>query len=366
MHRRMFPDAHTSVLNMTLEEKVGQLFIVRPAISGNATEFTDEFKKIIDKYHPGGILLAAANIKSKDQLTKLISDYKAYDKLMPFVISDEEGGLVARVAKSKILPTTETSFGYSNAHAVGDTGDVSKAVNMGNVIGSYLAGLGINGDYAPVADVNSNPNNPIIGTRAFGDTAARVTEMVGGFLDGMRPHNVLTCTKHFPGHGDTATDTHLGAAIVYKTWEEMLECEIVPYIDNMGKYDMVMVAHIIADKIDPGVPASLSYEIVTNKLRKELGFEGIITTDGMEMGAVTSLYSPGEACKHAIKAGCDMICCPAELKINDDDTDAQKLYNGFVSSFNTILNAVKSGEIPESQLNKSVARIMIAKRKLYA
>lgn len=348
----------SSIANMSLEEKIGQLFIVRPAITASPTEFTDDFKYIIDAYHPGGILLAGANIKSKDQLTKLISDYKAYDKLKPLIISDEEGGLVARVAKSGILPSSQTSFGYTNAHKVGDTGDVSKAVHMGDVIGSYLAELGINGDYAPVADVNSNPNNPVIGTRAFGDTADRVTEMVGGFLDGMAPHKVLTCVKHFPGHGDTATDTHVGAAIVYKTWDQMLECEIIPYIDNKGKYDMVMVAHIIADKIDPGVPASLSYEIVTNKLRKELGFEGVITTDGMEMGAVANEFTPGEACVKAIKAGCDMICCPAGI---DDDLRA-----GFISSFNAVLAAVKSGEISESQIDKSVARIMAAKKKAYS
>lgn len=358
MSRRLFfQNGKRDCLGMTLEEKVGQLFIIRPDLTASLTEFTDDFKYIIDTYHPGGILLAAQNITSKNQLTTLINSYKAYDKLMPLIISDEEGGVVARVAKSGILPSSQTSFGYANAHAVGDTGNPNNAYHMGDVIGSYLAELGINGDYAPVADVNSNPDNPVIGKRAFGDTVEVVNEMVWGFLDGMNQHNVLTCLKHFPGHGDTATDTHVGAALVTKTWDQMLECEIVPYIANKGEYDMVMVAHIIAEQIDPGVPASLSYEIVTNKLRKELGFQGIITTDGMEMGAISNFNTPGEAAVKAIKAGCDMICCPAEL---DGSIRA-----GFIQAYNAILNAVKTGEISESQINKSVARIVKAKKKAY-
>lgn len=346
------------LLPTTLEQKVGQLFVVRPDITTSLTEFTQDFKNIIDQYHPGGILLAAQNISSKTQLTTLINQYKAYDSLRPLVISDEEGGKVARVAKSGILPSSQTSFGYADAHAVGDTGNVANAVHMGDVIGGYLASLGINGDYAPVADVNSNPNNPIIGTRAFGDTAARVSEMVGGFLDGMAPHNVMNCLKHFPGHGDTSTDTHVGLAIVYKTWEEMLQCEIIPYIDNLDKTDMVMVAHIIAETIDPGVPSSLSYQVVTGKLRNELGFEGVVTTDGMEMGAISQNYTPGQAALKAIQAGCDMICAPAELN--------GSLREGFIQAYNTILTAVQTGVITESRLDESIARIVKLKDKLYA
>lgn len=341
----------------TIEQKVGQLFVIRPIITGSATEFTQGFKDLIDQYHPGGILLAAANISSKTQLTTLINQYKAYDSLRPLVISDEEGGLVARVDKSGILPSSQTTFGYSTAHAVGDTGNVANAIHMGDVIGGYLASLGINGDYAPVADVNSNPNNPIIGTRAFGDTAARVTEMVSGFLDGMAPHNVMNCLKHFPGHGDTSTDTHVGMAIVYKTWEEMLQCEIIPYIDNLYKTDMVMVAHIIAEAIDPGVPSSLSYPVVTGKLRNELGFDGVVSTDGMEMGAIANEYTPGEASLKAIQAGCDMICCPGDLD--------GSLLDGFIDGFNTIVNAVKTGVLSEERLDESVARIVRLKDKLY-
>lgn len=344
---------------MTLEEKIGQLFIVRPSISGSDTEFNDNMKSIIDQYHPAGILLKGANIKTKDQLTKYINAYKAYDTLKPLIISDEEGGVVARVAKSGILPASQTSFGYSNAHAVGNTGDVNNAIHMGDVIGKYLSGLGINGDYAPVADINSNPNNPIIGTRAFGDTPARVTEMVVGFLEGMAPHNVLTCLKHFPGHGDTSTDTHTEAAIVTKTWEQMLECEIIPFKENMHKTDMIMVAHIIAQNIDPDTPASISYEIITNKLRNELGYNGIVTTDGMEMAAITNDHTAGEAALAAIKAGCDMICCPS-------DTGIEGLLDDFVNAYNAILNAVKSGEITEARIDESVNRIMKAKNKVYS
>lgn len=318
---------------MTLEEKIGQIFIVRPAISGSLTEFNDNMKSIIDQYHPAGILLKGANITSKTQLTTYINEYKAYDRLKPLIFSDEEGGLVARVAKSGILPSSQTSFGYSNAHAVGDTGNINNAIHMGDVIGKYLSSLGINGDYAPVADVNSNPNNPIIGTRAFGDTPERVTEMVSGFLDGMAPHNVLTCLKHYPGHGDTSTDTHTDAAIVTKTWAQMLECEIIPFRDNMNKADMIMVAHIIAQNIDPDTPASISYELITNKLRNELGYNGIITTDGMEMAAITNGHTAGEAALAAIKAGCDMICCPS-------DSGTEGVLADFVDAYNTILNAV--------------------------
>lgn len=358
MRRRTFQGNKSFVSEMTLEEKVGQLFIVRPDITSSLTTFSDDFKYIVDTYHPAGILLANQNITSKNQLTTLINDYKAYDKLMPLIISDEEGGRVARIAKSGILPSSQTSFGFNNALAVGNSGNVDNAIHMGDVIGGYLEGLGINGDYAPVADVFSNPANTVIGNRAFGTDTQTVTVMVRGFLEGIGEHNVLSCLKHFPGHGDTSTDTHTSAALVTKTWDEMMACEIAPYLGIMDKADMIMVAHIIAEKLDPGVPASLSYNVVTGKLRNELGYKGIITTDGMEMAAVANGRTPGQAALQAIKAGCDMICCPAELN--------GSIREGFIQAHTMICDAVRSGEISEAQLNESVTRIMKAKMKVYA
>ncbi|MBR0257299.1 MAG: DUF3459 domain-containing protein, partial [Synergistaceae bacterium] len=216
-------------------------------------------------------------------------------------------------------------------------------------IASYLKDYGFNLDFAPVADVNTNPENIVIGDRAFSDNPATVSKLVGEFLDGLHTHNIAGCIKHFPGHGDTKGDTHKGYVSVFKTWDELLRAEIIPFRDNLKKTDTVMTAHITMKNIThDDLPASLSYEIVTGKLRNELGYDGVIITDAFNMGAVADNYRSSEAAILAIEAGNDIVLMPHDYR----------------EAFAGVLEAVESGRISEARINESVERIARLKKKM--
>ena len=226
---------------------------------------------------------------------------------------------------------------------IGSTGDTELAYDAGSTIGKYIREYGFNLDFAPVADVNTNPDNIVIGTRAFGSDPELVSRMVSAFLDGLHKQQVFGTIKHFPGHGDTTNDTHTGYVAVYKTWEELLEAEIIPFRDNLGKTDLVMTAHITMKNVtSEDVPATLSHEIITGKLRKELGYDGVVITDAMNMGAILNDYPSGEAAVRAIEAGADIILTPHD----------------YAESFNAVLEAVRSGRISQARINESVLRIL--------
>ena len=223
----------------------------------------------------------------------------------------------------------------------------SAAHYVGKTIGTYLKKYGVNLDFAPVSDVNSNPDNPVIGKRAFSSDPETVSKMVSHALDGFHEAGVMATIKHFPGHGDTANDTHTGYVRLDKSWDELKKCELIPFADNFAKTDMVMASHITLPEVtSDGLPASLSREIITDKLRNEMGYDGVVITDSMEMGAITRAYG-AESAAMAVKAGCDIVLMP--------------LY--FEESFEAVLKAVENGEIPEDQINASVLRILTLKEK---
>ena len=344
---------------LSTEEKVGQLFIVRPDqldmsidpdySSGSATVqyITDDMAQVLKDYHIGGVIIFSGNLRSPDQLYEMTADIDSASRILPFISVDEEGGTVARIASSRSKGFNVKR--YSSAAAVGSSGDPDEAWYMGYEIGAYLSDLGFNLDFAPVADVNTNPRNPVIGNRAFSRDPYTASEMVCAFIEGMHEYGVLTCTKHFPGHGDTSSDTHSGYVAVYKTWDELQDSELIPFVDSFDKTDLVMVAHITLPNItDDGLPASLSYELVTEKLRNELGYEGLVITDALAMGAIAKNYSPSETALLAFKAGCDLLLDPGNLP----------------ESYEAILGAVSSGEIPMERLDESVIRILKAKSRL--
>lgn len=336
--------------DMTLTEKVGQLFNVRPeALSPSTTGYvpvgTEEMKAVFKEYPCGSITLYAGNIKTPTQLkdlTSFLHDLGNY----PLLCIDEEGGRVARIAKN-------TQFNvpvYESMEAIGNTGDPGNAFSAGESIGSYLLSYGLDIDLAPVCDVNTNPENIVIGDRAFGSNPYLVAEMSSQFLLGLRNSKVEGCLKHFPGHGDTSNDTHYGYAESDKTWGEISECEMIPFRKGIeAGAKMVMTAHISLPYVTGELtPSTLSPLILQEKLRRELGFRGVIITDSMAMGAVTRQFSPDEAAILAIEAGVDIILDPEDYK----------------TAFKAVMDAVASGRITEETINERVGRVLELKKSI--
>lgn len=338
---------------MSLREKVGQLFIVRPeALAENSNAETapatdrvdDAVISRIEEYPVGGIALFSRNITSAEQLPMFISDLQSSSKYPLFIAVDEEGGRVARIANSDFFNVAS----YKSMEDIGKSGDASKAEEVGRQIGSYLKELGFNLDFAPVADTNTNPQNIVIGDRSYGSDPALVARMVSAQLDGMHDSGIMGTLKHFPGHGDTKDDTHSGYVSIEKTWDELKECELVPFITALPKADMVMVSHITAVNVTSDkLPTSMSETMITGKLRNELGYDGVIITDAMAMGAVADNYTSAEAAVTAVKAGVDIVLMPQNLD----------------EAFNGVMNAVTDGKISMERLDESVLRILKMKAK---
>lgn len=344
--------------NMTLKEKIGQMFYVRLESLDTTIHWKtyadlqenpmhDLNKTIRDvnaKYPIGGLILYAWNIKDKPQLAKLISDIRALNG-KPLLCIDEEGERIARIAKNENFDVEV----IGPMADIGKTGDPKNAYHAGNVIGTYLTKYGFDIDFAPVADVNTNPDNIIIGDRAFSDKPEVAAPMVVSYLQGLKDAGVTGCVKHFPGHGDTKTDTHFGYASTQKTWAEMLQCEMVTFKAGIDwGCQLIMTAHIGTPNVTGSdVPATMSSVILQDKLRGELGYQNIIITDGMEMGAITTQYSSEEAAVNSIKAGVDIVLGP----------------KNFVPAFEAVLKAVEKGTITEERINQSVRRILKMKKQ---
>lgn len=341
---------------MSLEEKVGQLFIVRPeALAGKlssknaaapaVTKISKTIKNNLRKYHIGGVVMFSQNIVTPSQITKLNKDLQKNAKTGLFICVDEEGGPVARIANSRNFKVKK----YASMQAVGKTGKASKAKAACYTIGKYLKKYRFNLDFAPVADVNTNPKNIVIGKRAFGNSPGLVSSMVDAGIKGFHRAGIMACVKHFPGHGDTKGDTHTGCVSVNRTWAQLNKRELLPFKKAItSPADMIMVAHITANKAaGDGLPASLSRRMITKRLRGSLKYKGVVITDSMEMGAIAKNYSSGESAVMAIQAGADIILMPRNFK----------------EAYQAVCQAVRSGKIQEKRLNESVLRILKLKEK---
>lgn len=344
---------------MTLREKVGQLFCVRPEAFDVALEWdtytkiatyqlqavNEQMVKVNAEYPAGGIILFAHNIKDEPQLAAFMKDLRAFNGDPLFYI-DEEGGRVARIGNNENFQVEK----FPAMGEIGRSGDTKNALRAGKVIGGYLRHYGFDVDLAPVADVNTNPKNPVIGSRAFSDDPKVAADMVTAFLKGLDEAGVAGCVKHFPGHGDTQTDSHYGYAQTTKTWEEMLSCEMVTFKAAIkAGVPMIMTAHIGT----PGVsgdelPATVNPVILTDKLRNELGYKGVIITDGMAMGAITRQYNSAEAAILSLQAGADIILGPKD----------------FIEAFDAVLGAVENGTLSEERIDESVRRVLTLKASL--
>lgn len=327
---------------MTLREKVGQLFVIQPESLDITTDHTAITRQLLETYPVGGFLITGDNISGAEQIQLFTAAIRQASKLPPLIATDEEGGPVARFANKNFLNLPK----YKNAAAVGASADPADALEMGQTIGGYLAEFGVNMDLAPVADVNTNPNNPIIGKRAFSGDPQTVRAMAAAMAEGLRQKGIIPTYKHFPGHGDTAQDSHAEVAVSNKTLAELRSCEWLPYQD-LSPEICVMVAHVALPQVTGNMtPATLSPEIIQGYLRQELGFTGVVITDGMEMRAITRHYTDGEAAVLAILAGCDIILQPKD----------------FPAAYEGVLAAVADGRIPESRIDESLYRILTLKQ----
>ena len=342
---------------MTLREKVGQLFFVRPEALDpdihwenpptdlaplKLQEVNEKMKQQNKSYPVGGIILYDWNINDEAQLAKFLPQLKALNG-KPLICIDEEGGRVARLANNPNFHVKK----YESMAAIGATGNPANAYECGNTIGTYLKKYGFDIDFAPVADVNTNPDNIIIGKRAFSDDPAVAAPMVVNYLQGLKDAGIVGCIKHFPGHGDVKTDTHYGYAQTQKTWAEMLSCEMVTFRAGIDwGCQLVMTAHIGAPKvIGSDIPSTMSSVMLQNKLRGELGYRNIIVTDALEMGAITKQYTNVDAVLGCLQAGVDIVLCPKE----------------YAEVFDAVVKAVENGTISETRLNDSVRRILMLK-----
>ena len=330
---------------MTIDEKVYQMFIVLPEQLtgvGQVTAAGTTTQEALEKYPVGGILYLSQNIVSRNQTQTMLSNVQAYSKIPVFTAVDEEGGVVSRVGNNPNMGTTS----FPGMKNIGSTGDSNQAYTVGYTIGNECKELGFNLDFAPVADVFSNPENTVIGNRAFSDDPNITADMVSSCVRGFKDAKMLCALKHFPGHGDTIADSHYEAAITSKTLEELDELEFVPFVKGIeAGADFVMVGHILTPNItDDYIPATLSNEMLSI-LRDELKFDGIIITDAMNMAAITDYYSSSEAAVTAVKAGIDMILVPED----------------FHAAVSGVIHALETGDITEEKINDSVIRIIQTK-----
>lgn len=334
---------------LTLKEKIGQMINIRPeTLEGSTvarTGFDTKYRALFEKYPVGGFTLFAANIVSPAQTEMFTNELHKFANY-PLLCIDEEGGSVARIARNSLFGVIK----YDSMYLVGSSGNSVEAFMAGQNIGEYLLKYNFDVDFAPVADVFTNPNNKVIGKRAFSSDPNVAAEMSSQFLLGLKKQKVEGCLKHFPGHGDTDTDTHTGYAETLKTWNELLDCEMIPFKKGIeAGARVIMTAHVATPNITGDTtPASLSPVMLTEKLRKELGYKGIIITDAIEMGAISKNYSVGEACLLAIEAGVDILLLPLTLE----------------EVFTEITKAVESGRISEKRIDESVERILQLKRDI--
>lgn len=333
------------ISQMSLHEKICQMFIVTPeSLTGFdvVTASGDATRSSLEQYPVGGLIYFSANLESMDQAKEMLSGAKDIQKdldLVPlFYAIDEEGGDVARCADA--LGTTSFDPMYLYKEKGTDT-----AYSNAKTIAGDISSIGFNLDFAPVADTWSNPANTVIGQRAYSDDFAETAELVAAAVKGFSDGGVYCSVKHFPGHGDTAEDSHYGTAVSEKTLAELEQNEYLAFKKGIeAGADMVMMGHITMTSVDQ-LPASVSKTMITDELRGKLGYDGVVITDSLAMGAVTEMYESGELAVKIVDAGADMLLMPQDMK----------------AAVDALEKAVEDGTITEERINESIRRILILK-----
>lgn len=326
---------------MSLDEKIGQMFI----IGVDGTSVDEDMKNVINSRKPGGIILFSGNITGPEQLTDFMNAMKAANSgnIPLFVSIDEEGGRITR------LPEQLTAL--PSAMSVGEIDDAAFTYRIGRLLAAKIKAFGINMDFAPVLDIFSNPNNTVIGDRAYGTTPQSVEKHGIQVMKGLRDEGIVAVVKHFPGHGDTDADSHYGLPSVGHNKDRLAGFELIPFRKAFSEdADAVMVAHILVESLDRDLPASLSPVIIGGLLREEMGFDGVVITDDMTMRAITDNFDIGEAAVRSVVAGSDII-----LVCHGRDRQAEAM--------DAVKKAVEEGVIDEARIDESVARILKLKEK---
>ncbi|GAA0121489.1 glycoside hydrolase family 3 protein [uncultured Clostridium sp.] len=350
------------ISSMTIEEKVGQLLM--PSIDtvskdGEKVDFTmvtPEVEEVFNRYNLGGIILFKNNLVDKEQTKKLTEGIENFSKDIGILIgTDEEGGIVTRIPRDVEAP---------DARTIGDSNDSNMAFEVGKSIGKDMKNLGLNLDFAPVMDVDTNPENPVIGIRAFSNEPGKVAEFGVKFMEGLKGEGIISSIKHFPGHGDTVGDSHKDLVSIDHSRERINEIELHPFKKAIeSNVDMIMVGHIQAEALDDSriysskqgtevlAPATFSSKIIGDVLRGELGFQGVVITDALDMGAITNYFTLKEAAVNALKAGVNILLMPAPLEPGENNENFDEVFYG-------IIEDVKSGNLSENIINDSLKKIL--------
>lgn len=336
-----FDPIEEKIKPLSLKEKVGQLVIA----GFEGTDLNEDIMELIEEYKIGGFILFSRNILDEVQTLELLNDIKEINSKnpIPLLLSiDEEGGKVSRLPKSYPRLPEAREFGKKN--------DKELSYELGKVLGDRVKSLGFNMNFSPVLDINSNPNNPVIGNRAFGSEKESVAINGIQVMLGIMDRDVISVVKHFPGHGDTNLDSHINLPIVNKTKNELKSFELVPFIKAIeNNVDAIMLAHILYPEID-NYPATMSSRIINELLRDELGFTGVIISDDMTMGAIMENYTIEEGVLSFLKAGGDLaLICHGK--------------NNVIKVIEEITKAVERGELTEEEVNNKVYRILKLKDK---
>jgi len=332
-------------MNEQLMHLVGQRLLV----GFPGTTIPDTLVEVVKKYKVGNFILFNENAPDRAHMRDLCAQLQAlaleHTGKPALIAADQEGGIVNRLPKECAIAPT--------ALAVAATQNPGNAYVAGKITGTELRALGVNFDLAPVLDINSNPENPVIGARSYGDTPEKVCEYALPMIHGLNDAGVFSCAKHFPGHGDTAVDSHLGLPRVDKSLEELEACELVPFREAIrAGVSSIMTTHILFPQLDAsGVPATMSRTIITGLLREKLGFDGLICTDCMMMQAIATFYGTVKGCVSACQAGVDLLCISHDPVLAGEVAEA-------------LYAALESGKLSESECRASVERIGKLKNQL--
>ena len=328
----------------------------------DVTELNDVIREDLKTHHYGGTLLFAENYRDAEQTLKLVADMQQTNLEgggIPLIVAtDQEGGNVYRIEFGTAGPGNM---------ALAATGDPENARKMANIYGTELSLLGINADYAPVLDVNNNPNNPVIGVRSFSDSPEIVSEYGSKYIEGLHETGTIVTLKHFPGHGNTDTDSHTGFPVINSSLDDLRACELIPFQKAIDAgADMIMTAHIQYPQIEKEtytskstgekvyLPATMSHTILTDLLRDEMGFEGVVITDALDMAAINDNFSDEDIMLLAINAGADMIMLPIIMDTNQFKRDLEMI--------ETAIRLVEEGKIDIETIDESVRRILTLKK----
>lgn len=326
---------------MSIEEKIGQLIFA--GVTGKTITAVTEV--IINQYKVGGIILFANNLENVEQSIQLLNQLKTENEQNPlplFLGVDQEGGRVERLPGFIKMPTNEE---------IGMINNEKFSYKVGELLGKQLNSFGFNLNFAPVIDIDSNPNNPVIADRSFGKDPKIVGKLGMQTMLGMKKQHIIPVVKHFPGHGDTEVDSHLELPLIDKSVAELQVLELIPFKESIeAGVDAMMTAHILLPQIDDEFPASMSKKVITGILREQLDYDGVVMTDDMTMRAITDHFEIGEAAVQSIKAGTDIILIAHH-------------FEGLVSVFDTLRTAIEDEEITEERINQSIQRIMQLKQK---